>query len=171
MTLTTHRPPPSLIRGLLAVCGLLTLGMAAASTPAVPNTAQAVQVASSAQLVLDAEIRPGALILWITRTRNHMPVSGAGNVSVRVEGHPVKVTAQRDDYVVATGGLHGGKQPIEVIVAHDGIRELLSGTVTLRKAPSTLERLQKHSGWAWWVLNIAVLLLAFRMISRRKKAP
>ncbi len=153
----------------MAMTACATLIVLPASAAAIGATAQAVQVASSAQLVLDVAARPGKLMLWITRTRDHTPVSGAGNVAVRLDGHAVKVSAQQDDYVIATDGLHGGKQPIEVIVAHDGIRELLSGTVTLPSAPSTLETLQKHSGWAWWVLNIAVLLLAFRMISRKKK--
>ena len=131
---------------------------------------QAVQVASSAQLVLDARALPGRLMLWVSRTRNHLPVSGAGNLSVRLDGHAVQVSTQHGAYVVATGGLRGGRQSIEVIVAHDGIRELLSGTVTLPDAPTTLQTLQKHSGWAWWILNIGVLLLAVRLISRRKKA-
>ena len=130
---------------------------------------QAVQVASSAQLVLDAEVHPGELVLWITRTRDHTPVTGAGNVTVTLNGHAVKVSANKSDYVISTDGIHGGKHSIAVIVAHNGIRELLTGAVTLPNTPSMLARLQKHSTWAWWVLNIGVLLLAFRMISRRKK--
>ncbi len=133
--------------------------------------ARAVQVASSAQLVLDAEAHPGELVLWITRTRNHTPVTGAGNVMVTLNGHAVKVSAKKSDYVISTDGMHGGKQSIAVIVAHNGIRELLTGAVTLPNTPSMLATLQKHSTWAWWVLNIGVLLLAFRMISRRKKDP
>lgn len=132
-------------------------------------TPRPVQVASSAQLVLDARAQPGKLVLWITRTRTRTPISGAGNVSVRLDGQTVKVSARQDHYVVATDGLHGRKHSIEVVVAHDGIREMLSGAVMLPSTPSTLEIIQKHSGWAWWVLNIGVLLLAFRMISRRKK--
>ena len=138
---------------------------------AVGGATQAVQVASSAQLVLDAEVHPGELVLWITRTRNHTPVTGAGNVTVTLNGHPVKVSANKSDYVISTDGIHGGKHSIAVIVAHNGIRELLTGAVTLPNTPSMLARLQKHSTWAWWVLNIGVLLLAFRMISGRKKTP
>lgn len=166
MNTKPSRPAAALARMILTACGMIIALPAATAAGAAPER---VQVASSAQLVLDVAAQPGKLMLWITRTRDHTPVTGAGNVAVRLDGHTVKVSAQQNDYVVATDGLHGGRQPIEVIVAHDGIRELLSGTVTLRAAPSTLERLQKHSGWAWWVLNIAVLLLAFRMISRKKK--
>lgn len=154
-----------------ALAWLLLAACAASPGPASAAGAahQQVQVASSAQLVLDAEARPGELLLSITRTANHEPVTGAGNVTVRIGGRALKVSAQRGDYVVSTDGLHGGKHPIEVVVAHDGIRELLSGSVTLPRTSTMLERLQKHSSWAWWVLNIAVLLLAARMISHRKQ--
>lgn len=128
-----------------------------------------VPVARSARLVIDARIRPDELVLSIIRTRNHTPVTGAGKVTVTLDGHAAKVSAQKDGYVVSTDGLHGGKHSIAVVVAHDGIRELLTGAVTLPTVSSTLETLQKHSTWAWWVLNIAVLLLAFRMISNKKK--
>ena len=148
----------------MIVCAALIPVPAAASA-----TSQAVQVASSAQLVLDARALPGRLMLWVSRTRNHQPVSGAGNLSVRLDGHAAKVSTQHGAYVISTSGLRGGRHSLEVIVAHDGIRELLSGTVTLPNAPTTLETLQKHSGWAWWILNIGVLLLAVRLISRRKK--
>lgn len=156
----------------LSVLAWLALGACAALPGRVCATggaSRAVQVASSAQLVLDAEAHPGELVLWITRTRNHVPVTGAGNVTVTLNGHPVEVSAKKSDYVISTDGMHGGKQSIAVIVAHNGIRELLTGAVTLPNTPSLLVRLQKHSTWAWWVLNIGVLLLAFRMISRRKK--
>ncbi len=156
----------------LSVLAWLVLGACAAlpgRVCAAGGASRAVQVASSAQLVLDAEAHPGELVLWITRTRNHAPVTGAGNVTVTLNGHPVKVSAKKSDYVISTDGMHGGKQSIAVIVAHNGIRELLTGAVTLPNTPSLLVRLQKHSTWAWWVLNIGVMLLAFRMISRRKK--
>ena len=151
---------------MLALCAVLPGRVWAAHA-----ASQAVQVASSAQLVLDAETHPGKLVLWIIRTRNHIPVTGAGNVTVTLDGRAVKVSAQKGGYVISTDGMHGGKQSIAVIVAHNGIRELLTGAVTLPNTPSMLARLQKHSTWAWWVLNIGVLLLAFRMISRRKKTP
>ena len=159
------RSPKALAWALL-VTGAALLPVAGAAAGAV---SEKVQVASSAQLVLDARTMPGKLELWITRTRNHTAITGAGNVAVRLGGRAAKVSAGPGDYVVSTNGLHGGKLPIEVVVAHDGIRELLSGTVTLAQTPGTLERLQKHSTWAWWVLNIGVLLLAARLISRRKK--
>ena len=156
----------------LALAWLVLAACAGLPASAAGAPLQTVQVTSSAQLVLDAEARPGELLLRITRTGDHRPVTGAGNVTVRIGGRAAKVSARHGDYVVSTDGLHGGKQPIEVVVAHDGIRELLTGSVTLPKASTMLERIQKHSGWAWWVLNIAVLLLAFRMIShRKKKAP
>lgn len=162
------------VRGmLLAIVGLLAMGTAVVSlrtaAAGAANPPQATQVASSAQLVLKAAATSGQLTLWITRTRDHRPVSGAGNVSVRLDGHSLPVAAHRDDYTLDTGDLAGGTHAIEVIVAHDGIHELLAGSVVLPKVQTTLERLQQHAGWAWWVLNIAVVLLAFWLISRKKK--
>lgn len=161
------RPPlPSLALTWLFLGACTGLpGLAWANAGAQPM----VQVTSSAQLVLDAEARPGELMLRITHTSTHTPITGAGNVTVRLDGHRVKASAQHGGYVISTDGLHAGKQSIQVVVAHNGIHELLTGAVMLPSTPSMLERLQKHSTWAWWVLNIAVLLLAFRMISHRKK--
>jgi hypothetical protein len=55
------------------------------------------------------------------------------------------------------------------VVSHDGIRELLTGTVTLPQQQSVLEMLQGHGMAAWWVLNIVVVLIAVLIISRRRR--
>ncbi len=145
---------------------MVTTAHAAAGSQPLP-----VQVASSAQLILEAAASRGGIELWINRARDHSPISGAGNVTVRLDGRPVAVTAgPGGTYSVSTRGLAGGAHAIEVVVAHDGIRELLTGTVAVPSTASTLETLEKHSTWAWWVLNVGVLLLAARLISRRKKS-
>lgn len=138
--------------------------------PAGARTAPAsVQIASSSMLVLDASVHKHDVVLRIERTANRTPIEGAGNLSAEIGGHSVPVVARGETYVLSTRGLKGGAHPLQVIVAHDGIHELLSGTITLPTPPRPLALLEKHGYGAWWVLNIVVLLLAARLIMRRKK--
>lgn len=128
-----------------------------------------VQIASSAMLVLDASVHQHAIVLRIARTANHTPIEGAGNVTAEIDGHAVPITAKGAAYVISTRDLKGGAQTLRVVVAHDGIRELLSGTIRLPQRPDHLAVIEQHGYGAWWILNIVVMLLAARMIMRRKK--
>ncbi|HKB49689.1 MAG TPA: hypothetical protein VKC57_18405, partial [Ktedonobacterales bacterium] len=64
---------------------------------------------------------------------------------------------------------------LEVVVAHDGIREILSGRIAIpgartgsaRNASGTASVLRDHKQMAWWILNIAIVLIAAIAISRR----
>ncbi len=150
---------------------LLALLLAPAAAALAASAPAAAQIASSAMLVVDASVHKDDIVLHITRTANHAPIEGAGNVTAAIGGHPVPIAARGAAYVLSTRGLKGGPHPLQVIVAHDGIHELLSGTVTLPKPPDRMAALEKHGYAAWWVLNIVVLLLAARLIMRRKKPP
>ena len=158
------------IMRLMSLAGLvlaLLAPLARAEAPAAPS----VQIASSAMLVLDASIHPREIVLHITRTAGAEPVQGAGNVSAAIDGHPVPLTAQGTAYLLNTRDVDGGAHTLQVIVAHDGIHEVLSAVVTLPKRASRLAVLEQHGYGAWWVLNIVVMLLAARLIMRRKKPP
>ncbi len=150
---------------------LLALLLAPVAPTLAGNATANVQIASSAMLVVDASVHERDIVLHIARTANHAPIEGAGNVTAEIGGHPVPIAAHGATYVLSTRGLKGGPHALQVIVAHDGIHELLSGTVTLPKPPDRLAALEKHGYAAWWVLNIVVLLLAARLIMRRKKPP
>lgn len=150
---------------------LLALLLAPAPAALATGAAAAVQIASSAMLVVDASVREHDIVLRITRTANQAPIEGAGNVTAEINGHPVRIASRGATYVLSTRGLKGGPHALQVIVAHDGIHELLSGTVSLPKPQDRLATLEKHGYGAWWVLNIVVLLLAARLIMRRKKPP
>jgi len=64
---------------------------------------------------------------------------------------------------------------LEVVVAHDGIREVLGGRITVagegsaaaRHAGGTASVLRDHKQMAWWILNITIVLIAAIAISRR----
>ncbi|MGC8519394.1 MAG: hypothetical protein ACP5P4_12870 [Steroidobacteraceae bacterium] len=157
-TVRTHRA------AALATALLSALGVAAAAPPAVD-----VQLASSAQLVLEGRIRHRDIVLYVTHASGGAPIEGAGNLTARLSGHTVPVTARGSAYVLSTQGFKGGAHTLQVVVAHDGIHELLSATVRLPKQPDRLATLEKHGYAAWWVLNVVVLLLAARLIMRRKK--
>jgi hypothetical protein len=148
----------------LAAALLSTLGVAAAVTPAAD-----VQLASSAQLVLAGRVQRRDIVLHVTRASGGAPIEGAGNLSAQLGGRAVPVTARGAAYILSTQGFKGGPQALQVVVAHDGIHELLSATVRLPRPPDRLAVLEKHGYAAWWVLNVVVLLLAARLIMRRKK--
>ncbi|HVC29810.1 MAG TPA: hypothetical protein VND24_01395 [Steroidobacteraceae bacterium] len=126
-------------------------------------------VARSALLKLTATPSDGTLALQVTRLSDHRLIVGPGNVTATLDGRRVPLTAEPNGaYLLAAGGRNGGAHSLRVVVFHDGIRELLAGTVTLPQHRSVLESLESHGMSAWWVLNIAVVLIAVLVISRRK---
>jgi hypothetical protein len=139
--------------------------MAASSSP---QHGSAV-VARSALLTLTATPSDHGLSLQIARISDHRPIVGPGSVTATLDGHSVPVTAQPDGtYLISTRAESGGAHSLGVVVSHDGIRELLTGTVTVPQGRSALDVLQGHGMFAWWLLNIAVVLIAVIVISRRR---
>ena len=57
------------------------------------------------------------------------------------------------------------------MVAHDGIREVFDGTVAAAAAAPVAAGgsglLRDHKQLTWWILNIAIVLIAVIAISRR----
>jgi hypothetical protein len=126
-------------------------------------------VARSALLTLTSAPSDHALRLQVSRISDHRLIAGPGSVTVTLDGHSVPATAQPDgSYLISTSAQSGGAHSLGVIVSHDGIRELLTGSVTVPQRRSALDVLQGHGMFAWWVLNIAVVLIAVIVISRRR---
>jgi hypothetical protein len=126
-------------------------------------------VARSALLALTAVPSDQSLTLQVSRLADHKLIAGAGHITVTLDGHEVPVTAQAGgSYLISTRGEDAGAHSLSVVVSHDGIRELLTGTVTVAPQRSALETLESHGMSAWWVLNIAVVLIAVLIISRRR---
>ena len=133
-----------------------------------PATGQAI-VAHSAALTLTASRSDHSLALQVARTADHRLIVGPGNLTATLDGHSVPVMARPDGtYVISTSDQSAGAHSLDVVVSHDGIRELLTGKVTVPQQQSVLEMLQAHGMSAWWVLNIAVVLIAVLIISRRR---
>ena len=138
------------------------------STPSAPNGTTV--VARSALLTLSATPADHGLRLRVARIADHRPITGPGKVTASLDGHGVPLAAQPDGaYLLSTRGLGGGAQSLRVVVSHDGIRELLTATVSLPRQQSMFDSLQGHGMLAWWVLNIAVVLIAVLVISRRRR--
>lgn len=138
--------------------------MAAPSSPQ-----QGSLVARSALLTLTVAPTDHALALQVTRVSDHRPIVGAGHVTVTLDGHRVPVVAQPNGtYLISTRDQSAGAHSLSAVVSHDGIRELLTATVTVPQQRNLLDVIQSHGMSAWWVLNIGVVLVAVLIISRRR---
>jgi hypothetical protein len=108
--------------------------------------------------------------LHVARTSDHSLIAGPGNVTATLDGHKVPVAAQPNGtYLISTRDESAGTHTLGVVVSHNGIRELLTGTVSVRQQQSILDMMESHGMSAWWVLNIAVVLIAVLIISRRRR--
>jgi hypothetical protein len=131
-----------------------------------PNAAA--QIAHSALLSIDGTATAEALRLGIRRISDKSLVS-SDDVTVTVDGRNQSVTrGNGGGYEVPINDLRGEPKDVEIIVAHDGIREALSGKVAVAEASSTDGLLRDHKQVAWWILNIVIVLVAAIALSRRK---
>lgn len=135
-----------------------------------PNVAG--EITRSALLTLEGTATADALRLRIRRVSDKSLIGGEG-VTVTVDGKSETVSHVADGYEVpldalrGAGGKSGGRE-FEVVVDHDGIREILSGKVALVDADPATSILRDHRQIAWWIVNIVVVLIAATVISRRK---
>jgi len=137
--------------------------------PAVSSQGATV-IARSALLTLTASPADDSLALRIDQLADHRLIVGPGKVTATLDGHPMPLAPQPNGtWLLSLHGEAGGAHALRVVVDHDGIRELLTGTVTVPRRQSALDFLQGHGMAAWWVLNIAVVLIAVIVISRRRR--
>jgi hypothetical protein len=152
----------------LVIAALAATGLACVQAAAEPLFQP---LAHSALISVDAAApAPDTLTLRIRHTGGQALVSPV-EVEVAAQGHNLPVTANTDGtWTVALKEL-GGKPPgkLDLVIGHDGIRELLSGTVAaLASSTATATGLLgNHKQLAWWILNIAIVLIAAIAISRR----
>ena len=156
-----------LAAGVLA--GAAAVTALAAQGPTAP--APFVTVARSAQITLDASDTAEGMTL---RLRASVPGTAPRitEVAVSLAGVHEAARLQPDGSwfvpLPPAGATHAGK--LEVYVAHDGIREVLSGTLTAAPAAAAGRGsglLGEHKQLAWWVLNITIVLIGVLALSRR----
>jgi hypothetical protein len=144
---------------------------AAAGGDATPIGTAWTPVAHSALLVLEAARQPQGLALQLRRS-DGAALAGT-DLSVSIDGRAVTAAAagaQRWSVRWPQPPASGAHR-LEVMVAHDGIREVLDGTVAAAAAAPVAAGgsglLRDHKQLAWWILNIAIVLIAVIAISRR----
>jgi hypothetical protein len=156
----------------IALAGTVLMRTTLAADPAPPAPAPVIPVAHSALLTIDATNTDNGLALHIKHAGNQIPIDGR-DVTVSVDGKSQPVTAAPEGtFLLSTKELAGdGERQFDIVVAHDGIREILTGKVTLPKVGATLDLWRDHKQMAWWVLNIAIVLIAVMAFSRRQSKP
>lgn len=164
--------PVSLTRHLVAIAitALTTSGLVRAQATA---EARFVPLAHSALVSVDAAVlAPDTLTLRIRHTADQTPVAPAA-LEVAAQGRSLPVTPNPDGTWTVNLKDPSGKPPgkLDLVISHHGIRELLSGTVAAPAAGTATGvaagLVRDHKQMAWWILNIAIVLIAAIAISRR----
>jgi hypothetical protein len=129
----------------------------------------AAPIAHSALLTVEATATADALQLSIRRVSDKSLVN-SDDITVAVDGRNQSVTQEKGSvYEVPINDLRGdGTRDVHVTVAHDGIREIVSGKVSMAEASSASSLFRDHKQVAWWILNIVIVLVAAMAFSRRK---
>jgi hypothetical protein len=126
-------------------------------------------LAHSTALTLEGASVPGALILRVRPSAAGTPVS-VSDLAVSIDGKEMPAAPQADGAwrIALPGHPAASEGRLDVAVTHDGIRELLTAKVAL-SAPNAPQSggAGVHNQLLWWVLNIAIVLIAALAISRR----
>jgi hypothetical protein len=147
---------------LCAPAGAAPAGAAPAFTP----------LGHSTLVTIDAATDAGGLILRVRRTGTGAPVAVTG-LEVTLDGRSLPVAPRADGTWGAALGRAAGSPAgmLDVTVTHDGVREVLTGRLPAAAAPAvgagTAVSLLAHKQLAWWILNIAVVLIGVIAVSRR----
>ena len=161
-----------LAAGVLACSSLVCAPQLHASDSA---AAPLTPVAHSALVTLEAGPTAAGLVLRLRHTADQTPVS-VTDLTVSVAGKSQLAMRRADgSWFVPLSGAALANGQLDVVVAHDGIREALSGRITVagagtpsaRDAHGAASVLRDHKQVAWWILNITIVLIAAIAISRR----
>lgn len=156
----------------LLACGLLWLGCLTAAPAAPQSAAGPAPLARSALTTVQASVAGEWVTLRLQYTGSQAPLISK-DVSVQVGGHILPVTARGDgSYVLPVKQLGTSATPdIQVIVGHDGIREVLEGRLTLPESAASTAEGSGHNQTLWWVINIGIVFAVAMFLSNRKKKP
>ena len=162
----------SITRALLAI---MLLACAAGAAHAQPASPQPAPLAHSALLAVDAAPTAGGVALRVRRASGETPLV-VSDVAVTIDGTAASAAARGDGswFVARPAGAQDAGKTIDVTVGHDGIHEVLSGRLAASAAvsgPATPGGGAVISSGRkqlfWWILNIAIVLIAAIAISRR----
>src|SRR5207253_10638006 len=131
----------SLAAGVLA-CGSLLRAAPPRAADSAPGPLT--PVAHSALVTLEAGPAPAGLVLRLRHTADDTPVS-VTDLTVSVDGKSQLAMRRADgSWFVPLSNALLADDRLEVVVAHDGIREVLGGGITVARASSADER--HHGG-------------------------
>jgi hypothetical protein len=160
------------VRRLLAITAgaLIWAGLARADTL---TGAAFTPLARSTLVTVDGVVTADTLVLRVRRTADQQPVPGA-ELSVTVDGRSIPVAARPEGtWGVPARDLPRPPAKLSIVVAHDGVREVLEaqppGAAAApppaegRGVASTLI----HKQMSWWILNILIVLIGVIAVSRR----
>jgi hypothetical protein len=161
----------------IARAWLAAILIACASGPALtqPAPSPLPPLARSALLAVDAAPASGGLTLRVRRATEQTPLV-VNDLAVTIDGRSEPASAQADGswFVPRPAGATDTGKTIEVSVGHDGIHEVLSGQLApSARAPASAPSgaagtiSSSHKQLVWWILNIAIVLVAAIAISRR----
>ncbi|MGB6605724.1 MAG: hypothetical protein WA747_10920 [Steroidobacteraceae bacterium] len=167
------------VRNWLVKLAALALCAAAAAAP-VAVAPVFTPLAHSTLVTVDAAIDAGTLMLRVQRTASQAPAA-VTNLQVTLDGRTLPVTPRPDGTWSAALGHPAGRSDgtLDVTVTHDGVREILTArlpgaaataggdTAGDHTAGGVAALLSSHKQLAWWVLNIAVVLIGVIAVSRR----
>ena len=151
------------------------LGVLACAVQAAEPAAPAfTPVAHSSQVTLEAATTPADLILRLHRSEGTAPLS-VTELTVSIDGRNAAATPRTEGTWSVSwpaSGEGAAQRRLEVVIAHDGIREVLAGELPApggggHPVSATGGLWRDHKQMAWWILNIAVVLIAAIAISRR----
>jgi hypothetical protein len=148
-------------------------GPSASAADAPPAAAPSIPVAHSALLTINATPTPDGLLLHILHASNQIPIDGR-DVTITVDGksQPLTVEQETGTFLLPAKDVGEGQRQLEITVAHDGIREILTGKVTIPKTSSSSGPWDStRKQMLWWVLNIGVVLIAVLAFSKRSSTP
>jgi hypothetical protein len=153
------------VRNWFAKLAALALCAPAAAAPAFTP------LGHSRLVTIDAATDAGTLILRVRRTGTDAPVAVSA-LQVTLDGRSLPVAPRADGSWGAALGRPSGSPAgtLDVTVSHDGLREVLSGSLPVAAAPGAAgatASLLAHKQLAWWILNVAVVLIGVLAVSRR----
>ena len=130
-------------------------------------------LAHSALVTVEGVVAGDTLVLRVRRTADQQPLSGT-ELSVTADGRSIPVTARPEGtWGVPAKDLPRPPGKLAIVVAHDGVREVLEAQLPgaaaaappaeVRGIASTLI----HKQMSWWILNILIVLIGVIAVSRR----
>ncbi|HVO46486.1 MAG TPA: hypothetical protein VMT29_09140 [Steroidobacteraceae bacterium] len=137
--------------------------------PALQSAAPGIRIAHSSLVTVDGTPSGDTLVLDVRRVSNGSRIA-SDDIALTVDGKNEPLTHLTDStYSIEANELRDeGDHDLELIVGHDGIREILTGKISLPESSSTGSLIRDHKQMAWWILNVVIVLVAAIALSRRR---